>query len=135
MITKDKHNNKPRQNLFLGKGDSGLEEFDLIEVQRESWEKFITTNLKDILQEFFPIDDYTGKKFTLYFEDLYFGEPRYTLKLCLQKKLTYDTPVYLKLRLVNKKTGSEKSQDVYFPNRRNCLCLRTGPYRIFTDRR
>ena len=116
MITKDKHNNKPRQNLFLGKGDSGLEEFDLIEVQRESWEKFITANLKDILQEFFPIDDYTGKKFTLYFEDLYFGEPRYTLKLCLQKKLTYDTPVYLKLRLVNKKTGSEKSQDVYFFN-------------------
>ena len=116
MITKDKHNNKPRQNLFLGKGDSGLEEFDLIEVQRESWEKFITTNLKDILQEFFPIDDYTGKKFTLYFEDVYFSEPRYTLKLCLQKKLTYDTPVYLKLRLVNKKTGSEKSQDVYFFN-------------------
>jgi len=101
---------------MLGREDLILNELDLIEVQKKSWGRFIKHDLKEILQEFFPIDDYTGKKFTLFFEDLYFGEPRYSLKLCLQKKLTYDTPVYLKLRLLNKKTGSEKSQDVYFFN-------------------
>lgn len=116
MSTKDITKIKPRHNLSLGKGDPQLEEFDLIEVQKQSWERLLTTDLKEILNEFFPIDDYTGKKFTLYFEDVYFGEPRYSIQLCLQKKLTYDTPVYLKLRLVNKKTGSEKSQDVYFFN-------------------
>jgi DNA-directed RNA polymerase subunit beta len=99
MSTKDKGKNKPQKNLYLGKGDSGLTEFDLIEVQRQSWEKLLTQNLKDILNEFFPIEDYTGKKFTLFFEDVYFGEPRYTLYLCLQNNLTYDTPVYLKLKL------------------------------------
>ena len=93
-----------------------LEKADLIEVQKQSWSKFINIQLKEILNEFFPIDDYTGKKFTLFFEGLFFGESRYPLELCLQKKLTYDTPVYLKLRLVNKKTGSEKKQDVYFFN-------------------
>lgn len=117
MSTKDKTKIKPQnKTLTLGKGDPTLVEFDLIEVQKQSWEKLLTTNLKDILNEFFPIDDYTGKKFTLFFEDVYFGEPRYTLDLCLQKKLTYDTPVYLKLRLLNKKTGAEKFQDVYFFN-------------------
>ncbi len=117
MSTKDKTKIKPqRKSLTLGKGDPSLEEFDLIEVQRQSWEKLLNVTLKDILNEFFPIEDYTGKKFTLFFEDVYFGEPRYTLDLCLQKKLTYDTPVYLKLRLLNKKTGAEKTQDVYFFN-------------------
>src|SRR3990167_5529893 len=72
--------------------------------------------LKEIMEEFFPIEDYTGKKFTLYFEDLYFDNPRYPLELCIKKKLTYDFPVYVKVRLVNKKTGTEKRQDVYFFN-------------------
>ena len=57
-----------------------------------------------------------GKKFTLEFEDFYFGEPRSFLELCRAKKLTYDTPVYLKLKLINKKMNQEKKQDVYFFN-------------------
>lgn len=109
------HINHARQRFF-GNEDPRLAEIDLIEVQKESWANFLKKNLKETLTEFFPIDDYTGKKFTLFFEDLFFGESRYPLNLCLKKKLTYDTPVYVKLRLVNKKTGSEKKQDVYFMN-------------------
>jgi len=116
MSKLDKSKIKLPKNIFLGKGDPLIKEFDLIEVQKKSWKKFIEKDLKDILNEFFPIDDYTGKKFTLFFDDLYFDKPRYPLALCLQKKLTYDTPVYLKFRLLNKKTGSEKKQDVYFFN-------------------
>src|SRR3990167_9367430 len=63
-----------------------------------------------------PSNTSFSKKFTLFFEDVYFGEPRYNLELCKKKKLTYDTPVYVKLRLLNKKTGAEKSQEVYFFN-------------------
>ncbi|MGB9883056.1 MAG: DNA-directed RNA polymerase subunit beta [Microgenomates group bacterium] len=112
--------NKPHINVeksfFLGKTDEQLKEIDLIEVQKKSWENFIKKSLKETIEEFFPIEDYTGRKFILYFEDLYFGEPRYPLELCLKKKLTYDSPVYLKLNLLNKKTGVEKKQDVYFFN-------------------
>src|SRR3989339_570492 len=106
----------PHKNLFLGKKDELLEKFNLIEVQKDSWAEFTDVRLKEIFNEFFPIDDYTKKKFTIYFEDLYFGEPRYEIDLCYKKKLTYDAPVYLKLRLVNKKTNSEKKQDIYFFN-------------------
>src|SRR3989344_6097519 len=91
---------KPQKELLLGRKEPKLEELDLIEV----------------LKEFFPINDYTGKKFELHFEGIFLGDPRYPLELCLQKKLTYDTPVYLKLKLINKRTGSEKRQDVYFFN-------------------
>jgi DNA-directed RNA polymerase subunit beta len=111
-----KPNILPRKSLFLGRKDEFLEKFDLIEVQKNSWKEFTEVRLKEIFNEFFPIDDYTKKKFTIYFEDLYFGEPRYDIDLCNKKKLTYDTPVYLKLRLVNKKNNSEKKQDIYFFN-------------------
>lgn len=104
------------KKILLGKEDKELENFDLIEIQKQSWNTFINIELKQILNEFFPVEDYTGKKFVLHFEDVFFGELRYPLELCLQKKLTYDTPVYLKLRLVNKKTGVERTQEVYFLN-------------------
>src|SRR3989344_6295032 len=105
-----------KDDIIIGKEEPQIQSLDLIEVQKISWNHFLEKKLKEILNEFFPIEDYTGKKFTLFFDNLYFGEPRYPLELCQQKKLTYDTPVYLRLRLVNKKTGAEKKQDVYFFN-------------------
>ncbi len=106
----------PFHESYIQKESQYFKELDLIEVQKNSWNHFLQEDLKKILEEFFPIEDYTGKKFSLFFEDLYYGDPRYPLDLCLQKKLTYDSPVYLKVKLLNKKTGSEKSQDVYFFN-------------------
>ncbi|MBW7959997.1 DNA-directed RNA polymerase subunit beta [Patescibacteria group bacterium] len=116
MSKTDKPQIIPRKSLTLGREHDNLEEINLIEVQKESWKNFNEVLLKETLEEFFPVDDYTGKKFTLYFDGLFYGESRYPLELCLKKKLTYDTPVYLKLRLLNKKTGHEKKQDVYFFN-------------------
>lgn len=109
-------NNEPKKEIFLGKREDELEKFDLIEIQKQSWKKFISKSLREILEEFFPIDDYSGKKFTLFLDDIFFGGSRYPLELCLEKKLTYDTPVYLKLRLLNKRTNSERTQNVYFFN-------------------
>jgi DNA-directed RNA polymerase subunit beta len=93
-----------------------LKNFDLIQVQKESWERFVNVEIKEIVKEFFPIEDYTKKKFILYFEDLFFGNPRFPLDLCLKKKLTYDQPIYIKVRLFNKKTEKEMTQEVYFFN-------------------
>lgn len=116
MAKAQTQSNPVLQNILLGSPDKFLERFDLIETQKKSWEQFIEGQLRTILQEFFPIEDYTGKKFTLTFEDVYFGQPRHPLELCIQKKITYDVPVYVRLKLLNKKTGVEKSQDVYFFN-------------------
>lgn len=114
-----KNNSRNRdfpKEVFLGKRESELEKFDLIEIQHQSWNRFLNSDLKNILDEFFPIEDYSGKKFTLSLDGFFFGEPRYPLELCLEKKLTYDVPVYLKLKLLNKKNNTERSQNVYFFN-------------------
>jgi DNA-directed RNA polymerase subunit beta len=115
-MSKNQSKTKLPEEIFLGKLDSRLEKLDLIEIQKKSWQKFIDFDLKEIISEFFPIYDFTEKRFVLEFIDLFFGEPRYSLDLCLKKKLTYDVPVYLRLRLINKKTGEKKEQDVYFFN-------------------
>ncbi len=104
------------QHILLGTEETFIKQFNLIEVQKKFWQRFVDKDLKQIVQEFFPIEDYTGKKLTLHFEDIVYGEPRYDLNICYEKKLTYDRPVYLKLTIENKKTGKSKSQDVYFFN-------------------
>ena len=65
-----KSNILPRKSLFLVRKDKFLEKFNLIEIQKNSWKEFTEVRLKEIFNEFFPIDDYTKKKFTIYFEDL-----------------------------------------------------------------
>ncbi|MFH1827226.1 MAG: DNA-directed RNA polymerase subunit beta [bacterium] len=107
---------KIAKEIVIGKPEYQFESLDLIEVQKNSWSNFLNSSLEKIISEFFPIDDYTGKKFTLNYEGIYFGDPRYPLDVCIKKKLTFDIPVYIKLRIVNKKTGSERKQDVYFFN-------------------
>lgn len=102
--------------LELGTAESGLEKIDLIEIQKNSWKNFEENLFKKTIQGFFPIDDYTGKKFTLQFIDLSFGKPRYDIDLCKKKKLTYDRPAYIKLQLTNKRANETKTQDVYMCN-------------------
>lgn len=116
MVKTNKSTNNSPKNIYIGREEEGNLTLDLIQVQKESWQQFLTTDLKKIISEFFPIEDYTGKKFALYFDGLFYGESRYPIDLCIKKKLTYDTPVYASLRLINKKTGTEKKQDVYFFN-------------------
>lgn len=103
--------------VFVGNTDKeNLQDFDLIRIQKDSWKKFLDNELKSILEEFFPIEDYTKKNFTLELQDVSYGEPRFTEAECIDKKLTYQFPVYIKVKLLNKKSGKEKIQNVYFFN-------------------
>ena len=108
-------NNSPKERTYLGEKDE-IKQVDLIEIQKKSWQRFLDNDLAQILHEFFPIDDYTKKNFTLELNDIVYGEPRHDLKQCLEKKLTYHFPVYIKVTLISKKNNSKKSQDVYFCN-------------------
>lgn len=113
--TKKSRSTPTQTRISYGKLDE-LEKLDLIEVQTKSWGKFLDGGIKEILSEFFPIEDYTKKNFTLDLIDVYYGEPRYTQEECVERKLTYQFPVYAKVKLLNKKRNQETVQDVYFFN-------------------
>jgi DNA-directed RNA polymerase beta' subunit len=83
-------------------------------VQLASYSWFLKEGLKEILAEVSPVYDHTGKEFALYFDDYYFGEPKYDEATARYKDATYEAPLYLKVRLENKKTGKVEAQEVYF---------------------
>src|SRR3989344_1192957 len=100
-----------RQNLGIEEKD--LPQLDLSLVQRESWEKFLLEGIAEELTEITPIDDFTGKNWQIILEKPTFGIPKLSPRQSQDKGLTYSIPLKILATLVNKKTQSRKSQEVF----------------------
>lgn len=85
----------------------------LIEVQKQSWQWFLTQGLKDIFVSLSPIIDYTGNNWEIRFKDLEFGAPVITPARAREKGLTYSLPLTIKVTLSNKRTGNVIEEDVF----------------------
>lgn len=107
----NKDNFKPREDW--GKQFPVVPLLDLLTVQKESYKWFEEKGIGEVLQEISPIDDFTGKNWTLTFKDYRLGKVTNDPSLCLVKGLTYDAPLYVKATLLNKKTEAEIDQEVF----------------------
>ena len=103
--------------------DQALPIPDLIAHQKDSWEDFVKSGLREIFSELNPIDDYTGQKFSLRFKDYYFKAPAESEREAKDNLTTYNAPLHVQVELINKITGETKEQDVFF-----------GDYPWMTDR-
>ena len=90
-----------------------LEVPNLILMQIESFERFKTDGIAEVFSEVSPIQDFTGNKFELYFEEHSFREPKYDLDECKRRESTYCASLYVKARLVTKETGVIKEQEIF----------------------
>ncbi|MBQ6147585.1 DNA-directed RNA polymerase subunit beta [Candidatus Saccharibacteria bacterium] len=108
---------------FFTEGDQALPIPDLIAHQKDSWEDFVKSGLREVFNELNPIDDYTGQKLSLRFKDYYFKEPAETEQEAKYNLTTYDAPLHVNVELTNKVTGEVKEQDIFF-----------GDYPWMTDR-
>ena len=86
---------------------------DLIVAQRQSFQWFTETALKEIFTEFSPITDYSGKKFELKFKKYELGQPKCTPEYAKQNKLSYDAPLRAQVVLKNLTFESEKNQEIF----------------------
>ncbi len=86
---------------------------DLVEVQQYSYQWFFDKGLKELFSELSPINDFTGRDLELYFEEYYLDDPKFDEVTCRKKNITYEAPLRVKARLVNKRTKEEKTQEVY----------------------
>ncbi|MDD4767742.1 MAG: DNA-directed RNA polymerase subunit beta [Desulfotomaculaceae bacterium] len=89
-----------------------LELPNLIEIQRNSYEWFLKTGLKEVFRDISPIQDFTGN-LVLEFLDYALGETKYSVEECKERDFTYAAPLRLKVRLINKETGEVKEQEVF----------------------
>ena len=53
---------------------------NLIEIQLNSFEWFVTEGLNELFAEVSPIEDFTGSSLALYLRDFHFEEPKYDEK-------------------------------------------------------
>lgn len=107
---------KPR--IKWGKNHKVLPKLDLIELQRESYQRFLDTGLRDALDEINGKDDegirdFTGKNWLLKFGNYRFGDLKYTPAEAKSKNVTYDFPLYVEASLTNQRTGATQTQEVF----------------------
>src|SRR5712692_8870041 len=87
---------------------------NLIEVQLTSYKWFVEKGLKELLGEINSIKDFTGKNLELLFGDYFFDKSKYDEFTSRERNTTYEAPLYVSAKLLNKVTGKTKTQDVYF---------------------
>ena len=87
---------------------------DLTRIQKDSYQYFLTKGIGDILKEFSPINDYTGKKYSLYFLSHRLDEPKFDEETCREKNLTYQAALRVKVKLVDKEKNRTQTEEVYF---------------------
>uniref|UniRef100_A0A7C4R2V5 DNA-directed RNA polymerase subunit beta n=1 Tax=candidate division CPR3 bacterium TaxID=2268181 RepID=A0A7C4R2V5_UNCC3 len=86
---------------------------NLIEIQIDSYKKFLDEGLKEIFLELNPVEDFIGKNLELNFLDYNVEDPKYSEEEVRRKNLTYKAPIRCRVQLVNKNTGEIKEQNVF----------------------
>ena len=87
---------------------------DLIEVQKNSYYRFLKEDLREVFNDISPIVDYSGKlvlEFVDYRIDL--DKPKYTQEESKENDVNYAAPLRVTVRLINKETGEVKQQEVF----------------------
>ncbi len=84
----------------------------LIEVQLKSFEWFLEEGLAELFAEVSPIVSF-NKNLELHFLDYRFDEPKYPEDECRERDMTYASPLWVNVQLVNKDTGEIMKQEVF----------------------
>lgn len=93
-----------------------LPELDLTKLQIDSYKQFLTEGIRESLTEVNSekgIEDFTGKNWVLKFGNFRFGESKYSATQARKKAVSFDMPLYVEASLTNKRTGEEKTQEVF----------------------
>jgi len=103
---------------------------DLLNIQLESWDSFLQAEtspqrrknkgLQAVFKMNFPVTD-ARENYLLEFIEYYIEKPKYTVRECEERGLTYAVPVKAKLRLSQKAEDGKSyvnsiEQDVYLGN-------------------
>ncbi len=109
--------------VYLNQNKEVLPLPNLIDIQTDSYNWFVREGLSELFTEVSPVQDFTGKKFDLYFKDYHFEEPKLTEEQAKEKNLSYEAPLRAEIELVIKETGEVRTQEIFL-----------GDFPVMTDR-
>ncbi len=86
---------------------------NLLETQLESFKWFIKNGIEEVIYEFNPINDYSGKKYSLEFIGYSLGEPKWDEYYAKYNKVSYEAPLKARVKITIKATGETKEQEIF----------------------
>ena len=101
---------RKRRNFSMIK--NSLELDDLLAIQKESYQWFVQEGVGEVLKDFSPVESFNGS-LALEFNDYVFDTPRYSIKDCKDRQITYAAPLKVQTRLFNNETGEVKEQEIF----------------------
>ena len=111
-----------RERKSFSKNDEVLEMPNLIEVQKKSFRDFVERGVKEVLDDFSPMTDYSGNLVIDFVDFNLSGPPKYSIMECKERDVNYAVPFKVRVRLTNKVTEEVKEQEIYM-----------GDFPIMTD--
>ena len=101
-----------RERRTYAKTKNAIELNNLLEIQKKSYDWFITEGIKEVFEDIFPVESFTGN-LSLEFGEYTFDEPRYSIKGCKEGYATFAAPLKVAARLFNQETGEVKEQEIF----------------------
>ncbi|MGN0059201.1 MAG: DNA-directed RNA polymerase subunit beta, partial [Coriobacteriales bacterium] len=95
---------------------------NLISIQTDSFKKFMTEGLDEAFQSMSPIEN-TSKSLMVEFGEHEFGDPKHSVEECKKRDISYQAPLFVDIRFINKETGEMQESNVFM-----------GDFPLMTDR-
>ena len=111
-----------RERRSFAKIPEVLDVPNLIAIQRDSFKWFLEEGLRETFRDISPIEDFTGT-LAVEFGAHEFGDPKYSVEECKEKDMSFQAPLFVDVRFINKDTGEMKEQQVFM-----------GDFPLMTDR-
>ncbi len=102
-----------RKRMSFSQIDEVLDMPDLIEVQKNSYRRFLEEDLREVLGDVSPITDYSENLVLEFVDYSLDGEPKNSVEKCKERDMTYAASLKVFVRLKNKETGEIKESDVF----------------------
>ena len=87
---------------------------NLIEIQKNSYDWFLTEGLREVFDDISPIEDFSNH-LSLEFVDFQLcrNDRKYSIEECKERDATYAAPLKVKVRLHNKETGEMTEHEIF----------------------
>ena len=101
-----------RERVTFSKTTNNFELTDLLDIQKKSYDWFLTEGIKEVFDDLFPVESFTGN-ISLEFGEYSFDEPRYSIKESKERMVTFAAPLKVQARVFIHETGEVKEQEIF----------------------
>ncbi len=117
MASKTASKSKAAENVYrdrrsFAKIPAVMDIPNLISIQTESFKHFMSDGLAEAFASMSPIEN-SAKNMCVEFGEHEFGDPKYSEAECKSRDISYQAPLFVNVRLINKETGEMQESDVF----------------------